>query len=203
MEDFSATVTGRWPAGREDYCWHLLPGSGTLPARLVGQYQELTHSPGLAPVSAEWMHVTVQHLAPAAEVSGAELGRMIRLVQGRCGGIAPFPVTAGRAEAWDTSLVCPARPAYLLRFLRQVITEISREVSIGRFSTSEAPYCPHLTLAYAFTHVDNGQVREWIADSEATEETLHVTSLVLVAQQHDRHDITWRAIDEVALTAAM
>jgi 2'-5' RNA ligase len=203
MEDFFATVTGRWPAGREDYCWHVLPGSATLPARLAGQYRELTHQPELAPVNADWMHLTVQHLAPGAEVGGAELGRMIRLVRSRCGGIAPFPVTVGRAEAWDTSLVCPVRPAYLLRFLRQVITEISREVSIGRFSTSEAPYCPHLTLAYALAHVDNEPVRQWIADSEATEETLHVTRLVLVAQQHDRYDITWRVIDEVSLTGAI
>jgi 2'-5' RNA ligase len=203
MEDFFATVTGRWPVGREDYCWHVLPGSGALPARLVGQYRELTHQPGLAPASADWMHVTVQHLAPAAEIGGADLGRMIRLVRGRCSGIAPFPVTVGRAEAWDTSVVCPVRPAYLLRFLRQVITEISREVGIGRLSASEASYCPHLTLAYALAHVDNERMREWVADSEATEETLHVTRLVLVAQQHDRHDITWRVIDEVALTAAM
>jgi 2'-5' RNA ligase len=203
MEDFFATLTGRWPAGREDYCWHVLPGSGALPARLAGQYQELTHQTWLAPVSAQRMHVTVQHLAPAAEVGGAELGRMIRLVRGRCSRIAPFPVTAGRAEAWDTSIVCPVRPAYLLRFLRQVITEISREVTIGRFGASEASYCPHLTLAYALAHVDNGQVREWIADCETTEETLHVTRLVLVAQRHDRHAITWRVIDEVALTGAM
>jgi len=43
--------------------------------------------------------------------------------------------------------------------------------------------CPHLTLAYALAHVGNEQVRERIADCEATEETLHVTRLVLVAQR--------------------
>jgi 2'-5' RNA ligase len=149
------------------------------------------------------MHVTVQHLAPAAEIGGAELGQMIRLVQSRCRSIAPFTVTVGRAEAWDTSVVCPVRPAYLLRFLRQVITEVSREVTIGRLNAPETSYCPHLTLAYATAHVDNEPVREWLADCAATEETLHVTSLVLVAQRHDGHDITWRIIDEVALTGAI
>jgi 2'-5' RNA ligase len=128
---------------------------------------------------------------------------MIRLVRGRCGGIAPFTVTVGRAEPWDTSIVCPVRPAYLLRFVRQAIIEVSRDVAIARFSDPGASYCPHLTLAYALAHVDNEQVREWVADCEATEETLHVTGLVLVAQRHDRHDITWRVIDEVALTGAM
>jgi hypothetical protein len=87
MDDFFAQTEGRWPAGREDYCWHALPGPGPLVGRLAGQYQELTHWPGLAPVSAEWVHLTVQHLAPAAEVRGPELATMIRLVQGRCRGV--------------------------------------------------------------------------------------------------------------------
>jgi 2'-5' RNA ligase len=196
MENFFAQTEGRWPAGREDYCWHVLPG----PGELSGQYQQLQQWPGLAAVRAEWMHVTVQHLAPAAEVSGADLGRMVRLVRGRCGGIAPFTVTAGRAEAWEAGVVRLVRPADLLRFLRQVITGISDEVGIGRFGAHDASYCPHLTLAYAVAHADQEQVRAWIADCEAAEEKLHVTTLVLVAQRHDRHAITWRVIDEVALT---
>jgi 2'-5' RNA ligase len=203
MEDFFAGVTSRWPAGREDCCWHVLPGPGPLPSRLAGQYQELVHWPGLAPVSPEWMHVTVQHLLPAAEVSGAELSRMVRLVQGRCRGIAPFAVTVSRADAWETSVVCPVRPAYLLRFLRQVITDVSHDVTEGRFSASGPAYCPHLTLAYAVAQVDQEPVRAWIADCEAAEETLDVTSLVLVAQRHDHHEITWRVIDEVMLTGTM
>jgi 2'-5' RNA ligase len=200
MEDFFASVTGRWPAGREDYCWHVLPGPGELPGRLAAQYRELMRWPGLAAVEGEWMHVTVQHLAPAAQVRGADLGKMIRLVRGRCGGIAPFPVTVGRPEVWETSVVCPVRPAYLLRFLRQIITDVGREVTVGRMGFHEPSYCPHLTLAYAVTHVEQEPVRAWIADCEAAEDTLPVTRLVLVAQRHDGHEITWRVIDEVALT---
>jgi hypothetical protein len=36
MKDFFATVTGRWPAGREDYCWHVLSSSGAATARANG-----------------------------------------------------------------------------------------------------------------------------------------------------------------------
>jgi 2'-5' RNA ligase len=176
-----------------------MPGPGELSGQLVLQYRELLHQPGLAPVRAEWMHLTLQHLAPSEQVSGAELGRMVRLVRGRCGGIAPFTVTVGRAEAWETSVVCPVRPAHLLRFLREVITEVSREAAVGRFSADEASYTPHLTLAYAVAQVDSEPVREWIAGCDAAEKTLHVTRLVLVAQRHDRREITWRVIDEVAL----
>jgi 2'-5' RNA ligase len=202
MENFFAQIQDRWPAGREDYCWHVLPGPGGLPSQLAAQYQQVLNWPGLAPVRAEWMHVTLQHLAPAAQVSGAKLATMIRHVRGRCTGIAPFTVTIGHAEAWEAGVVCPVRPACLLRFLHQVITDVSREVAIGRFVAQEVAYCPHLTLAYAVAHIDSEPLREWIADCEATEETLQVTRLVLVAQRHDGQQITWRVIDEVALTGA-
>ena len=67
----------------------------------------------------------------------------------------------------------------------------------GAMETGRAPA---MTLAYAVAHVGSEPVREWIADCEAAEETLRVTRLVLVAQRHDRQEITWRVIDEVALT---
>jgi len=203
MDNFFTGLAGRWPPGREDYCWHVLPGSDGLDDRLAGQYRELLDWPGLALVSADWMHVTLQHLAPASEVSGAQLSRMIRMVQGRCRGIAPFTVTIGRAEAWETSVVCPVQPADLLRHLRQVIIDVSGEVAVSRFDAGESPFFPHLTLAYAVADVDPESVRAWIADSEAAELPLPVTKLVLVAQRHNRHQITWRVIDEVVLAGAM
>jgi 2'-5' RNA ligase len=202
MDNFFAGLAGRWPPGREDYCWHVLPGFDGLGDRLAGQYRELLDWPGLARVSAEWMHVTLQHLAPASEVSGAQLSRMIRMVQGRCRGITPFTVTIGRAEAWETSVACPVRPADMLRHLRQVIVDASGEVAVGRFAAGESPFLPHLTLAYAVVDVGSEPVRAWIADCEAAELRLPVTKLALVAQRHDRHQITWRVIDEVVLAGA-
>jgi len=200
MEDFFAAVADHWPPGREDYYWHVLPGTEAVRERFAHSYSELTGRLGLVPVRAEWMHVTVQHLAPAARISGTELARITRLVRGRCAGIAPFAVTAGRAEAWETGVVCPVRPGHLLRFLRQVTTDVSREVTGGRAGTDPPEYCPHLTLAHAVAHVDQGPVRAWMSDCEAAEVALPVTRLVLVAQRHDRREITWRLIDEVTLT---
>jgi 2'-5' RNA ligase len=198
MENFFAEVAEAWPAGREDYCWHVLPGSAADRERLAASFGELTERPGLVPVRPEWMDVAVQRLGPASGITGTELARMTRLVQGRCGGIAPFTVTAGRAEAWEAGVVCPVRPGYLLRFLRQVTAEVA-----GRRPGSGPPaYCPHLTLAYAAARVDPGPVRAWLSDCEAPEAELQVARLVLVAQQHDSREITWRIIDEVALSGS-
>jgi 2'-5' RNA ligase len=200
MEDFFAGVADRWPAGQENYHWHVLPGPAAARECLSRQYRGLTQRPGLAPVRDEHMHITVQHLAPVAGISAGEIGQITRLVQERCAGIAPFAVTAGRAEAWNTGVVCPVRPGPALRRLWQVTTAVAAEVTAGKHETRPAVYYPHLTLAYAHGHVDHRPMRAWISDSTAAEIALPVTGLVLVAQQHDYREITFRVLGEVPLT---
>jgi 2'-5' RNA ligase len=200
MEDHSAGMAGQWPGGPEDYYWYVLPGDGEAWEQLTGQYGELTEWPSLLAIPAEWLHITVHRLGPVATISGPAIARITRLVRGRCGGIAPFPVSVGRAEAWETGVVCPVRPGYLLRFLRQVISDVSQELTGGPPVSELSAYHPHLTVARAIAQLDQGSVRAWISDCEASEMTFQVTAMVLVARPHDRRKTTWRVIDEVPLT---
>jgi hypothetical protein len=80
MEEFFSGVTTRWPAGREDYHWHVLPGPAAARQCLSGQYRELTRRSGLAPVRNEWMHITVQHVAPVTQVSATQIEQITNLV---------------------------------------------------------------------------------------------------------------------------
>ena len=202
MEDFFAGVADRWPPGQQDYHWHVLPGPAAVADYLCGQYKELTHRPGLTPVPGQWMHITVQHFAPVSQVSTAQIEQITALVRERCAGIAPFAITAGRAEAWNTGVVCPVRPGTALRHLWQLTTSAAAQVTAAAFETRPRVYHPHLCLAYAYDHVDHELLRAWLSDSTATEVALPVTRLTLVAQQHDRRQITWRLIHEIPLTAS-
>jgi 2'-5' RNA ligase len=202
MEDFFAGVASRWPAGQEDYHWHVLPGPAAARQYLSGQYRELTHRPGLAPVADRWMHITVQHFAPVTQITPGEVEQITGLVRERCAAIAPFAVTTGRAEAWNTGVVCPVRPGSALRHLWQVTIAAAGEVTGRAHETRPLVYYPHLTLAYAHDHVDHGPLRAWISDSTAAEVALPVTRLALVAQQHDCREITFRVIDEVPLAGS-
>lgn len=201
MEDFFGGVIGRWPAGREDYHWHVLPGPAGIRESLCRQYRELTHRPGLTPVQGQWMHITVAHLNPVTQASTGEIEQVTGLVRERCARIAPFAVTAGRAEIWRTAVVCPIRPGPPLRELWQITTTAAREVTAGTCQAHPSTsYHPHLTLAYAHDHADDGPMRAWLSDTTTAEVALPVTRLVLVAQQHDRRKITWRLINEIPLT---
>jgi 2'-5' RNA ligase len=200
VEDFFATIAGRWPAGREDYHWHVLPGTELARERLARPYAELTGQAGLAPVRPEYMHITVQHIGPVQDVTVDELAEIVGRVRAGCSGVASFAVTAGRAEAWETSIVCPLRPGYLLGTLWHLVTSVSRAVTGTRLAVSPAVYHPHLALAYGIAHADQAALRAWLADCDAAEAALPVTRLTLVAQEHDGREITFRVVDEIPLT---
>lgn len=117
MDDFFATIDDRWPAGRQDLHWHVLPGTELMRDRISRQYSELIDRPGLAPVRPEFMHVTVQHLAPVDEITEQELIQIVTKVRQSCAVIAPFASMIGRAQAWEHGVVCPLRPGYLLTAL--------------------------------------------------------------------------------------
>jgi 2'-5' RNA ligase len=203
MEDFFAGVSGRWPAGREDFHFHVLPGPAAVRDGLLGQYRELTGRPGLAPVPGQWMHITVAHLMPVTPPSTGQIEQITGLVTGRCTGIAPFAVTAGRAEVWRTGIVCPVRPGAGLRELWRITTSTAGQVTAGTCQAQPGTYHPHLTLAYGYKDVDDGPARAWLSDHNAAGVVLPVTPLVLVAQQHDRRQITWRQISEITLTGTI
>jgi 2'-5' RNA ligase len=178
----------------------VLPGSELLRDRIAWPYAGLPDRLALVPVTPADLHVTIQHLAPVGELTGAELAGIVSRVRQSCAGTAPFAVTAGRAQAWEHGIVCPVRPGYLLASLRQVTTSASRQVTADRFPVRPAAYHPHLSLAYATGHADQAPVQALLAGSNAPEVTFPVTRLVLVAQSHDRRRITFRILDEITLS---
>jgi hypothetical protein len=199
MDNSFTGIAGHRPAGREGYQWNVLPGTREARDRLISQYRELADWPGLVLADADHMYVAVQQLGSVTAITGTQIARISRQIRGRCGGLRPFPVTAGRAEAWETGVVCPVRPGYLLRFFRQVITDVTHEVMGGLPDPQRPEYCPYLTVARAVAHVDLGKFRAWMSDCEAGEMTFQVTALVLTAEQHDCPERTRRVIDEVPL----
>jgi 2'-5' RNA ligase len=199
VEDFFATIADRWPAGREDYHWHVLPGSDLLRDRICRPYCEIIHQAGLVPVRSTYLHITIQHLAPVGEVTHREIGQIIGLVRDRCSEFAAFAVTVGRAQAWDYGIVCPIRPGNVLASLWQLASNATTEVTGGRFEVSPAVFHPHMSLAYATGHVDQAAVRAQLADRDAPEIELQVTRLALVAQRYDCREITFRLLDEIPL----
>jgi hypothetical protein len=148
MEDFFATLNPWWPPGREDLHWHLLPEPALI-TEFTSHYEELTHRPGLAPVAPPWCHITVQDIAPAADVTPRDLDRIVSQVQRACAAAAtdPAPLTLGPPEIGRYGLGCPVTPAAEAHRLWELTAAASREITGDRFPLRPAAYHPHLSLA--------------------------------------------------------
>ena len=146
------------------------------------------------------MQVTIQQVAPVSEITADELARIVSLVRGGCTGIAPFAVTSARAQAWQHGIVCPIRLDGILHALWQVTTTGARQVTGTSFETRLAVYHPHLSLAYSTGHVDQDPIRAWLSNCDAPEIPFPVAGLVLVTQQHNGREITFRVLDRIPLT---
>jgi hypothetical protein len=199
VESFFATVTDRWPTGREDYHWHILPEEQETRSALYGPYRELTHHVGLVPVTPAWYHVTVLHSAPVEQVSAAELERIVAGVRQRCLTVAGFDLTVDRPGVGGVAVECPARPGSPARRLWEVTAEATAAVIGDRVPVILAVYYPHLSLAYAVAHVDHRPMKVWLSDHDIAPLTVAVRKIALVAQSHDGQQITWRHILDVPL----
>ena len=201
MDDFFATLSPWWPPGRADLHWHLLPDPARLAAEVTGPYRDLTHRPGLAPVEPRWCHITIQDIAPAADITPEELDRIVTQVRQACAGLTAPELTLGPPELGRFGVGCPVTPAAGARALWEITAAASRAVTGARFPTRPANYHPHLSLAYGVAPSRDEPLCHWMATHPTATMTFTATQLTLVAQSHDgARAITWRPLATVPLT---
>jgi hypothetical protein len=119
MQSFFARVESRvhpWLAGRRDLHWHLLPKPQIAHEHLVKPYAELTQHPGLVPVPAEWLHVTVLHSGPQYDASDQEIQEITTRVREAVANTGPIRLTFARPAIGNVAVECSASdlpPAHL------------------------------------------------------------------------------------------
>ncbi|MGY4969560.1 2'-5' RNA ligase family protein [Streptomyces nigrescens] len=199
MKDFFSTVVHRWPEGREDIHWHILPDRELVRQTLFEPYRELTHRPNLAPVRPENFHITLLHGPPVTEVSEQEVGDMTALVRKGCKRIAPFELTLDRPALGSVALECAGRPGAASRPLWQLTADAAAEATGGRFRNLPAAHYPHGSIAYAVGDVARLPMKVWLSDNGPGPVTIPVDKISLVVQRHDRHEIVWDHILDVPL----
>jgi 2'-5' RNA ligase len=203
MQSFFETVIHRWPAGQEDYHWHLLFPEDLVSQQLVEPYRGLTHGRDqLRPVPARWVHLTLLHSGPVGQISAAELDQITDLVREQCTTVAPFSLTFDRPAVGRVAVECIARPGPPARQLWQITADATAAVTGTRFPLIPDLYYPHLSLAYGTGDSDTGRraMKAWLSDDVDTGPvTLPATHLSLVAQSYDMQHITWRHLTDVPL----
>lgn len=208
MDDFFARAMGRrhaWPAGRRDLHWHLLPSTEEATA-LTEPYREVVSMPGLNPVPAQWVHITVLHAGPQSETSDAELEAVIGKVRAAAATLAPFDLTLYPPTVGTVALECAGRPGAAARRLWELTAAATRTVMGERFELIPAVYYPHASLAYAGPEghlADRTALKVMLSDVEAVPVTVGAHTLSLVSQWHDgTSQIVWENLASVPLGGA-
>jgi 2'-5' RNA ligase len=193
-DDFFAGISERWPAGREDYHWHVLPDPDAVRNHLAVPYAELVGRSGLAPVAPEWSHITVDHGPPAAGIGEEEIARQVEYVREECRHVGAFAAWIQQPQVWRAAVVCPVYYGEDFRRLQALVRRAAGH--------AEDPlYYPHLSLAYGTGSRDDRPLRVWLSDDDRYDTEIRVAALTLVRQRHDRASITWDVAAVVPLGA--
>lgn len=196
MEGFFQGIESRWPAGREDYHWHVLPDPAAVSEHLAEPYRDLTTRPGLARVAPEWYHITVLHHQPVDDVSEHLMTEVVARVHDQCARLRPFTARVRRPEIWRSGLVCPVYRGQDFRQLWTMVRGVTAQLTGEQRQPGPLAYYPHLAIAYATGRLDDAGPREWLCDHDLPEPAIDVGALALVRQKHDGRTITWK-VDEV------
>lgn len=192
-----------WRPGVPVLTWHLVFDDHLALhdlARRVGPLLDLTW---LDRVPIQWLHVTLQGIAPEPEVEPADRDRLVAEAAARCAGLEPIHLRLGPARVGTHGVALEAEPAVGLRDLRDRLQDADAATrGHDRVPDWRSPLHPHVTLAYANARSVAAALRETLAASEA-ETTLELTpTKVSLLRLHRAHRLYhWDVLEEVPLAS--
>ncbi|WP_331718824.1 2'-5' RNA ligase family protein (plasmid) [Streptomyces sp. NBC_00161] len=208
MDDFFAAVESRplaWPRGRGDLHWLITFPPRVVEETLTAPYRELSSMPGLEPVPAEWMHLTLLHAGPEDQYTPEEIARVIELFRMGAASVPPFDVEFSRPSVGKVALEMAGRPGAPSRRLWEIATQAFEEVAPKRWPLIPEHHAPHMSIAYGSSSAAKANpavMKVWLSDHGPGPVTLRAEKAVLVSERHDGARITWTHLAEVPLGAA-
>jgi 2'-5' RNA ligase len=194
VSPFPERFTGRWDNRfRQSYddtvCWHLLLGGDAgVQAAAATARQRLAGFTGLHMTPPEWLHVTVQRVAAAGQVTHDDMGRMLARAQASLAQAAPVTVTLQRVFYHPEAITLLASPRSALSPVLTAARTATREVLGTDIGTGDGDeWLPHLTLCYSATEQPAAPVISALGTTlPACEVTITEMSLVVQDGPEDR-----------------
>lgn len=192
MQSFFAAMP---PWDREDGSLHVyaLPDEDVTD-RLAALQARLDGIAGLPTMPEAWLHATVQRLEQFDDLSMPELTRLADALTAELAAVDPVDLVFGAPQVHDVAVECVAEPTAGWESLVAAV----RRAATATFGgvVPDAPYAPHITLAYATGQVSDDEVRARLADAPALGpvrvDTAHLLSVTV------RPELGWFDFIELA-----
>jgi len=189
-----------WRAGRSFYTWHITFQNDPVLKDLHAAYEPVVRSfPGLTPVPAQWLHLTMQGVGFADKLTQEDLDPIVDAAQRRLGLMCAFGVRLGPAVVDAESLQLPVEPVNRLRRLRANLRAAITDVW-GRDSVPALPELdPHVSLGYWNQNADATPLEQRLAALHGAVAETQISQVSLINLNRDHHCYEWTTYATVRL----
>jgi hypothetical protein len=196
-----------WSPGRRMYAWHLTFGDQTLTGglaplrRMVADYQApLAELLGLDLVPAQWLHLSVQDVGFADEVSEDELGRVVAAVRRRCADLESLRLVVGPAALVYEGVWLRVSPVAAVLEVRSAVRAGLAEVwGAPRVPGPAGGFTPHVSPAYSHTDGPDEPYAAALARMDPWSTTVEVRAIQLIELGRNAYLYCWETVATVPL----
>jgi 2'-5' RNA ligase len=147
----------------------------------------LRHSPGLNLVPTRWLHLTIQSVGYADEISNEQIDDVTEKVQLRLARVPSFNLHFSDVTVIEEAIVLPPSPTEPLHHIwREVRKGIADALGVDAVPTAgeqAAGFRPHVSIAYINTPGPASLYRDVLATVEAEPESIPVSKVALILQE--------------------
>ncbi len=139
-----------WRVGRGYYTWHLTFDRAPDLHRLAEESAAALRVPGLDVIPVRWLHLTMQGVGFADEVSTADADAIVHAARRRLADVEPFEVVVSPGVVVPEAVGTTVEPAGSVARVRSAIRAAIADVwGADRVPGTEAGFVPHVSLAYS------------------------------------------------------
>jgi 2'-5' RNA ligase len=177
-----------WRPGRVALTWHLIfPDSHPLARHAAAYQRALDGLPGIDPVPAEWLHLTVQAVGWADEVPAPTVSAVVDAVRAQVAALEPFDLAFDRPTIYGEAAVIRTHPDAPVERLRDAVRAGLRDV-LGDDGAPIAPeqahgFLPHVTVAYSRIDADAAPYAAALDGVDRPPTIVPVTEVTLIRQE--------------------
>lgn len=177
-----------WRPGRIALTWHLtFPDAPALGKHAAAYQRALDGLPGLNPVPATWLHLTVQTVGYSDEVPAPTVAAVVEAVRSRVAAIEPFDLEFDRATIYGEAIAIRTRPDPPIERLRDAV-RAGIGAALGDGPVPTAPeqahgFLPHVTIAYSRIDTDATPYAVALAGVEQPPTIVPITAITLIRQE--------------------
>jgi 2'-5' RNA ligase len=189
-----------WRPGRSFYTWHVVFPEDSVVTEVHAAYQHLVESlPGITPVPAQWLHLTVQGVGFTDKVPRPDLEQIIEATRRRLEHFRPFEIKLGSAVVDVESLQLPVEPVDRMRRLRAQLRAAITDVW-GRDSVPALPELdPHISLGYWNQVAPAAPLEQRVKALGGGVATTELTGVTLIELNRDHNRYEWTTYATVPL----